>query len=402
MQVGIPVPGATILIKGTKEGVNANEMGEFSLPDVRMNTALVISSIGYEKREVVVRGRTVMARLNVNVNDLDVAVVQGYGTTSRRLTTSNIGRVTAEEIERQPVMNPLLALQGKVAGLDVSQTSGFASAPIKVELRGRNVIGVSPSETFPSDPLYIIDGVPLTIMEIGGGSSYDKGSTGFLQSFVFRGPAGGQSPLFSINPADIESIEVLKDADATAIYGSRGANGVILITTKKGRAGRTAFDLRVQQGMSKVTRFWDMMNTQQYLQMRREALRNDGITPSIAHGDYDLLLWDTTTRYTDWQRALFGGTGKTTDIQSELSGGNAQTTFRIGMGYGRTTNIMTASGADQRGSLSFNIGNQSKDQRFSVSLSGTYSSTKSAMVSFPSEALILPPNAPLFMIQLVT
>ncbi len=119
-------------------------------------------------------------------------------------------------------MNPLLALQGKVAGLNVTQTSGFASAPVKVELRGRNVIGVRPNESIPSDPLYIIDGVPLTILEIGGASNYERGSTGFLQSFGFTGPAGGQSPFFNLNASDIQSIEVLKDADATAIYGSRG------------------------------------------------------------------------------------------------------------------------------------------------------------------------------------
>ncbi len=136
-----------------------------------------------------------------------------------------------------------------------------------------------------------------------------------------------------------------------------------------------------------------MMNTQQYLSMRREALKNDGIEPSIEHGDYDLLLWDTT-HFTDWQRKLFGGTGKTTNLQSELSGGNAQSTFRLAAGYYKVTNIMTASGADQRASLSFNVNNRSLNQRFSVALTGTYTLTESDMINIPSSAMLLPPNAP--------
>ncbi|MEP7376061.1 MAG: SusC/RagA family TonB-linked outer membrane protein [Chitinophagaceae bacterium] len=392
---GEPLAGASVIIKRTGKGDIANANGQFKLKNVNNDDIIVISFTGYKQQSIKVGDRTNLTLvLDVAVDDLDRVVIQGYGKTTQRLATGNIAKVTSEEIERQPVMNPLLALQGKVPGLDVTQTNGFASAPVKVELRGRNVIGVDPNHTFPADPLYIIDGVPLTILEIGGASSYSAGSTGFLQSpAIFRGPAGGQSPFFNINPADIESIEVLKDADATAIYGSRGANGVILITTKKGKAGKTSFDLHIQQGISKVTRFWDMMNTQQYLQMRHEALQNDGISPTIADGEYDLLLWDTT-RYTDWQRTLFGGTGKSTDIQAAISGGNAQTSFRIGTGYNRTTNIMTVNGADQRASLSFNVMNHSKDQRFSISLSGTYSVTKSDLTNVPSEALILPPNAP--------
>ncbi len=303
-EAGVPVQGANVTIKQTEKGTITNARGEFELSAAPVGGVLVFSYVGYAPQNFTVKdGSEIRIYMKVAQNELDKAVVQAYGTTTQRLTTSDIGKVTAEEIERQPVMNPLLALQGKVAGLDVNQTSGYASAPIKVELRGRATI----NPIFTSDPLYIIDGVPLTINEVSGNSQYTTGSLGFAQSFP--GPAVGQSPLFSINPSDIESIEVLKDADATAIYGSRGANGVILITTKKGKAGRSTFSLNIQEGTNRVDRFWDMMNIHQYLQMRRQAFYNDGMAPNPV-SDYDVNgTWDTT-KNTNWQKALYGGTGR--------------------------------------------------------------------------------------------
>lgn len=391
-ETGIPLSGVTITIKETKKGTLTGAKGEFELSQVPQNATLVVSYVGYATQYVTAKDETeIQVYLSVAMNELDKAVVQAYGTTTRRLTTSDIGVLTSSEIERQPVMNPLLALQGKIAGLDVNQTSGFASAPIKVELRGRNVIG--PVNTgFPSDPLYIVDGVPLMVVEIGGFSSYRSGSTGFIQSVTGGGPAGGQSPLFSINPSDIESIEVLKDADATAIYGSRGANGVILITTKKGKAGKTKLDLHLQEGVSKATRFWEMLNTPQYLSMRREAFKNDGITPSLNNGDYDLLLWDTT-RYTDWQRAIYGHTGKNIDAQASIGGGDTYNTFRLGVGYNHATNILTVDGADQRASVLLSSSHRSHDQRLSITFTGNYSYTKSDMVTLPG-SVTYAPNAP--------
>jgi len=386
---GEPLPNANIIIKRTKRGTITNANGEFILKSVHSDDVLSISFIGYKTLTVRVgAGREFPLVMETTTNELDKVVVQAYGKTSRRLTTSDIGVVTKEEIEKQPVMNPLLTLQGRVAGLDVTQTSGYASAPVKVELRGRNFI----NGQFTSDPLYIIDGVPLTVLEISGNSNYNAGSYGFLQSGI-GGPANGQSPLFNINPMDIESIEVLKDADATAIYGSRGANGVILITTKKGKTGKTQFDLRVNAGINKVTKYWDVMNLQQYLSMRREAYKNDGRTPTLSNGGYDLLAWDTT-KSIDWQRTLYGGTGKNLDAEASLSGGDAHTTFRIGAGYTRATSILTVSGAEQRGSLSISLSHRSTNGRFTVSASSSYSYTQTDMVSLPSGAVLLPPDAP--------
>jgi TonB-linked SusC/RagA family outer membrane protein len=380
---GVPIQGANVTIKQTEKGTITNAKGEFELSAMPAGDVLVFSFVGYALQNFTVKDEgQIRIYMKVAQNELDKAVVQGYGTTTQRLTTSDIGTVTAEEIERQPVMNPLLALQGKIAGLDVTVTNGYASAPIKVELRGRSAINT----TFPSDPLYVIDGVPLTVLDPGG-----IGSTGFDQTG--QSPAGGQSPIFSIDPMDIESIEVLKDADATAIYGSRGANGVILITTKKGKAGKTKFNLGVQEGVNQVTRFWDMMNTPQYLSMRREAFKNDGIAPDPV-GDYDLNGTWNTTRYTNWQKVLWGGEGRTIDAKASLSGGDARTTFRLGAGFDHITGITTVSGGDQRASFSLNLQHNSLDQRLTFSFSSTYSYAISDMINVPNGGVTLAPDAP--------
>ena len=381
------IAGVTVVGKYSGKGTQTNPQGVFILKNIREDEVLIITCIGYEKQVIPIKGKSdFIFVMKPAVNEMDKAVVQGYGTTSRRLTTGNIVRITAEEIEKQPVMNPLLALQGRVAGLVVTPNSGYASGSVKVEIRGRNTI----SSGFTSDPLYIVDGVPLTVLETGGMSSYQTGSSGFVQNML-ASVAGGQSPFFSLNPADIESIEVLKDADATAIYGSRGANGVILITTKKGKAGKSGFSLNATQGYSRVTRYWDMLNTTQYLQMRREAFKNDGITPTIANAP-DLLLWDTT-RNIDWQKTLWGGSGKVTDVQAALTGGDTRTSFRIGADYRRQTEILTQSGANQRTAFSFNLTHHSLDQKLLVTLATNYSYAGVNTISAPS-AVTLPPDAP--------
>jgi TonB-linked SusC/RagA family outer membrane protein len=390
-EAGVPVQGANVTIKQTEKGTITNEKGEFELSAVPAGGVLMFSFVGYTPQNITIKDASqIRIYMKMAQNELDKAVVQAYGMTTQRLTTGDIGKVTAEEIERQPVMNPLLALEGKVAGLDVNMTSGYASAPVKVELRGRATI----NSMFTSDPLYIVDGVPLTVNEVtltpNGPTSYVNGSVGFAQSIT--GPAGGQSPFFSINPSDIESIEVLKDADATAIYGSRGANGVILITTKKGKAGRTIFNLNVQEGSTRVDRYWDMMNTSQYLFMRRQAFYNSGSSPSPIT-DYDVNgTWDTT-KNSNWQKILYGGVGRNYNVQTSLSGGDSRTTFRIGGGYSKSVGITTVSGADQRVSISLNLGHNSLDNKLSINSASSFSYTQSDMINLPG-SILMPPDAP--------
>lgn len=391
---GEPLVSANVVNKRTGKGTTTDGNGYFELRGVEIGDVIIVTYTGFTPRSVKVSELTALSFImEVASSELDQVVMQAYGTTTKRLATGNIAKVTAEEISKQPVLNPLQTLQGRVPGVIITQTSGFASAPFKVEIRGRNNI----NDRITADPLYIIDGVPLTVMELGGNSSYAFGSSGFIQNGKGNSsPARGQSPFFSLNPADIESIEILKDADATAIYGSRGANGVILVTTKKGKSGKPKFSASISHGISEVTRRWDMLNTQQYRELRREALKNDGITPTNSNA-YDILLWDST-RNTDWQEYAWGQVGRVTDAQLSLSGGNDQLTFRLGMGYNRNTQITTVSGADQRGSVSMGFSFRTRDGKFNISMNNTYSFAKSDMVSLPSSnAVLLPPNAPTVM-----
>jgi TonB-linked SusC/RagA family outer membrane protein len=384
---GEPLANAYLIVKRTKTGTTTNVKGEFTLKNVRPEDVITVSFVGYKPQTFKVSdpkdGDMYVRTMQVSDDQLDQVVIQAYGTTSQRYTTGDISTVTAEEIEKQPVMNPLMALQGRVAGLEITQTSGYASGPVLAEIRGRSGIA-----DLPSDPLYIIDGVPLTVLPVGATQGYNTGSAGFLQNSGLAGPAQGQSPLFSIAPSDIESITVLKDADATSIYGSRGANGVILINTKKGKAGQTQFNVHVDQGVNVVTRYWDMMNTPQYLLMRREAFKNDGITPNQGNAP-DLLVWDTT-RNTDWQRALYGKAGKVVNAQISLSGGDLHTTFRISGSYTNSTEITTASGSDQRGAVSFNVSHSTSDRLFNISFTSTYSFTQSDMIGLPGKVTYAP------------
>lgn len=383
---GEPLVNANIVVKRTGRGTVTNANGEFTLHSVAPQDIVAASFVGYKTQTLSLKGRSSLTMiLDPATNDLDKVVVQAYGTTSQRLATGNIGVVRAEDISKQPIMNVLEAVQGQVPGVVVTNNSGYASGSIKVEIRGRNTIG-----NFPADPLYIIDGVPMTILDLNGAGTYANGNQGPIQAGI-ASPAVGQSPFFNINPSDIESIEILKDADATAIYGSRGSNGVILISTKKGKAGKTKFDIDIYQGMSKATRQYQLLNTQQYVSMRKEALANDGLPVDINNAP-DLVAWDTT-RYTNWQKYLWEGTGKTTDLESSLSGGDAKTTFRIAGGFHRLTDITTVSGANTRGSASLNLNHHSLNQRLGLSLTVLYSYTSSNLTQVPGNPT-LPPNAP--------
>lgn len=383
---GKPLPGATVTVKGVRKSTTTNLKGEFSLSNVASDAVLQVSYMGYITKEAVVNAPFVPVMLQLSTSKLDEVQVMAYGTTNRRLSTGNIGTVTAKEIGEQPVMNPLLALAGRVPGVTVTPTSGYASGVVKVEIRGRSNI----DPRFTSEPLYIIDGVPLTYLEISGNSNYKDGSYGVIQNGSFA-PGGGQSPMFNLNPGDIESIDVLKDGDATAIYGSRGANGVILITTKKGKAGAAKITVDFSQGILKNTRYWDMLNTKEYLDMRRQAFKNDGIEPTPINAP-DLLAWDTT-RYTNWQKALWGNTGKETNVSTSLSGGNENTTFRLGTNFTRQTEILTASGANKKAGIMLNIANISLNRKFKTNLNVNYSYTDVNTLNTPSAAN-LAPNAP--------
>ncbi|MEP7372301.1 MAG: SusC/RagA family TonB-linked outer membrane protein [Chitinophagaceae bacterium] len=380
---GAPVQGVNVVVKGTSKGTTTNLKGEFVISNIDESSILIISSVGYEKAEILIKGKNfIVVQLRLAVGNLDEMQVIAYGTTTKRLSTGNVGTVKSSEIQRQPVNNPLLALQGKVPGLSITQSTGLPGTGVKVLIQGMNSLFNS------NDPLYVVDGVPYVSQLLPNYGGIIYGSSGTNNNVT------GGNPLNFINPSDIESISVLKDADATAVYGSRGANGVILITTKKGKAGRSLVDLNLQQGWGKVARKLDLLNIHQYLQMRHEAINNDGTIASDF--DYDINgVWDTT-RSTDWQKELIGGSAKYSNASLTVSGGTTSIQYLIGGTYHKETTVFPGDASNQKGAFHFNINSISPNQKLKIQVSGNYlfDNTKLPAGDLTADAVTLAPNAP--------
>nr|WP_295865482.1 SusC/RagA family TonB-linked outer membrane protein [uncultured Chitinophaga sp.] len=379
---GTPLQGAFIVVKSTQKGTVSNEKGRFLLRNVPVGAILQISFTGFNPRQIPVSGNTpIDVKLDIASNRLDETVVMAYGTTSRRLNTGAIAKVTAEEINRQAISNPLAALEGKIPGVLITQSSGGPGASFKVQVRGQN------SLTNGSEPLYIIDGIPY---------APNNNNINSLNSILAQGE-GGLSPFSLISPSEIESIEVLKDADATAIYGSRGANGVVLITTRKPQAGKMTINANLNTGSSTAARLPKLLDTRQYLAMRREAFRNDGITPNATPGRTgyapDLTIWDTT-RYTNIPQLLYGGTAKVLNAAVSASGGSEQTQFLIGGNFHRETTILPTDVADNNSSFKFNIRQHSPNGRIDIKLSTIANFDNNRLISGSLLTMMLPPNIP--------
>ena len=383
---GSNIAGATITVKGTKRVIAADAKGHFILDNLDPNALLVISCVGYETVEIPWNGKPeITIRLKRKTGPLDDVEVIAYGTTTQRYSTGDVTTVTAADIEKQPVDNPLLALQGRVPGLFITQATGFPGSGVGVLVQGQNSIQNG------NDPFYVIDGVPYTSQLLPNLGSVLGQSRNTLNGANMQ----NGNPLSFINPSDIESISVLKDADATAIYGSRAANGAILITTKKGKAGQTKIDINLQDGWGHVGEKLHLLNTPEYLQMRFEALKNDGITAPSSR-DYDINgLWDTT-RYTDWQKTLIGGTAQYMNTTGTVSGGTNNIQYLVGGTYHRETTVFPGNFANQSGALHFSINSASSNQKFHMQLSGNYLLDNNQLpnVDLTSNAVFLAPDAP--------
>jgi len=383
---GQPFPGVSIKLKGTNRYTVSGNGGKFYIAANEEYPTLVLSYLGYKTIEVTATS-TLTVKMILDPAKLDEIMVIGYGTTTRRLNTGSQAGISAKELEDQPVTNVLQALQGRLPGVTVTQTNGLPGAGINVQIRGANAIGVNGVKA--NRPLYIIDGVPFLSEPI---------NTAALGS-ALPSAEGNTSPMNSINPDDIDNIEVLKDADATAIYGSRGGNGVILITTKKGKAGATKFNLNASTGVSNVSHFVETVGTEQYLALRRKAFANNTTnpaTPSVTTAP-DLLVWDQNG-YTDFQRYMLGNTAKTHDVNASLSGGDNQNNFYLSGTYHKENNVYPGAQGYQRGGAKFNLNHTSFNQRFNLSLSAMYSTDKNniSTTDLASWAYSLPPNFPLY------
>lgn len=369
---------ATISVKGSNRGTRTDENGQFSLPGVDEKSTLIITSVNIETMEIKLMGKAELGSITVKTKVtemLGVVINKGYYSTSKELNTGNVSRVSAASIEKQPVTNPLQALQGRVPGIQITQLTGNPGGGYSVLIRGRNNL-----RSGADYPLYVVDGVPY--------------SSNPIHSELGDLITQGGNPLNLINPLDIESMEVLKDADATSIYGSRGANGVILITTKKGKAGNTKFNVNFYSGFGQVAGKVKLLSTPQYLEMRNEAIVNSG--QPIGRTDYDLDgTWDKN-RYTDWQEVLLGGSSEIYNAQFAISGGTNKTQFYFGGGYSSEGTVLPASFGNKKGSAHFNLSHGSENGKFNAQISATFMNDRNNIYSYDmtSTALQLPPNAP--------
>lgn len=380
---GAGLAGVSVVIKGTSMGVVSDYEGNYKI-NANQGDILIFSFVGMNTVEESISNRQVVnVVLKSDVENLhEVVINAGYWDVKARENTGNISRITSSDISKQPTSNPLTSMTGRMPGVYIQQTSGVPGGAVDVQIRGRNSISNG------TQPLYIIDGVPFSSQSI---------SHEFLSSIYL---ASGVSPLNSINPSDIESIEVLKDADATAIYGSRGANGVVLITTKKGKAGRTSFDVNYYHGISKVTKMMDLLNTKEYLSMRKESFANDGISDWLEIPEYDIYwpdvtVWDSV-RYTDWQDILIGGTAQTDNIQTSLNGGNENTTYVIGAGYYKESTVFPGDQEYQKGSSHIALSHSTPNKKFIANTSVNFVLEKSNLPfrDYTRLARTLAPNAP--------
>ncbi|WP_291131196.1 SusC/RagA family TonB-linked outer membrane protein [Flavobacterium sp. UBA7682] len=363
--------------KTSDNSVITDEKGKYTI-DAAEGDVLVFSYIGYKDVAVTVAVDSVV---NVTMTEdattlKEVTINAGYYTVKDKERTGSIAKITSKDLDNQPVTNVLAAMQGRMAGVSITQTSGVPGSGFDIKIRGQNSLRAE-----GNSPLYLIDGVPYSSESIG-----NSRTTSIMPTVA--------NPLNSINPTDIESIEVLKDADATAIYGSRGANGVVLITTKKGKQGKTRFTANVSQGAAKVTKFMKLLNTEQYLAMRNEGFANDGVSPGFS--DYDVNgTWDQN-RYTDWQKELLGGTVSYKDANASVSGGSATTQFLVSGTFHDETTVFPGDYGYKRGVLRSNINHASENNKFRMSLSTGYTvqDNNQPAIDLSRTALQLAPNAP--------
>jgi Outer membrane receptor for ferrienterochelin and colicins len=286
-------------VKGTQTGGTTDATGAFSFAAPESATTLTVSAVGFTTIDVPISGGTIDVVMEETTVDLNEVIVVGYGTARRRDVTGSVQSVKAKDFNKGVIVSPDQAIQGKAAGVMIISNSGQPGGATTVRIRGTATIRSG------QQPLYVVDGVPLS------GNSARPGATG-----AGIGSTPGTNPLNFMNPNDIASIEILKDASATAIYGSRGANGVILITTKRAQTGEPYIDAGASVGFSKIMKKLEVLDGNEY----RKALSDYGMTGGDFGGNVDAM--DAITR-----------TGLTHSYTAAVGGGTANSKYRISTSY---------------------------------------------------------------------
>ncbi len=315
-----PVPAASVQVKGTNVGTVTDASGNYRLSLPARAVTVVVSSVGYETREITIGSATTLnVTLTPTASNLSEVVVIGYGQREKRDLTGAVSSIGSKDISKSISQAPELAMQGRMAGVFVSTPGGAPNARPQVRIRGIGTFG-------NAEPLYVVDGVPLT--------EYGSGSDG-AQASVVSDIRGSVNVLSMINPNDIESISVLKDASAAAIYGVRAANGVVLITTKKGQRGAPRVEVSASAGVSNVIKKYDMLNTPDFVALYREAYANNPNEaknlPTVFDPANAAYLGNSPTY--DWQTPQLQKNAKQQDYGVRISGGNESTTYYVSGGY---------------------------------------------------------------------
>jgi TonB-linked SusC/RagA family outer membrane protein len=340
---GSGIPGVTVVVKGTTIGTTTNLDGKYQLDVPATARTLVFSFVGLKTQEVEIAGRTLInVTMQSDVKALEEIVVVGYGVQSRRDVSGSVSKVKGENLRTIPVQTFDMALQGKAAGVTVTVPNAVLGNPPVIRVRGVNSISGS------SSPLYVIDGVPVFTGDFGRNAT----------------PV---NPLADINPADIESIEVLKDASATAIYGSRAANGVVLVTTRRGQQGKVTVTYDASVGWNSPYRLYDLMDAYQFVETKNKARENIGLAPA-----YQLDTIDGKIVNTNWNDIVYR-TGFQHNHNLSVSGASPNTTYNFSAGYANTDGIIRTNSLERR-TFRFNIDHKIT-KAFSVGGSAGYTNT---------------------------
>ncbi len=337
---GEKLPGVNIVVKGSNLGTISDVNGRYSIDVPDKNAVLIFSFLGYKTQEIAVNGRSqIDVIMQVSSEELDEVVVVGYGTMRKSDLTGAVVSVGEDELKTKITSSLDQALQGRAAGVLVTNNSGQPGGGVSIRIRGASSINSD------NEPLYVIDGVPIS-------GAADETAMGFN----WAGGGSGQtaiSALATINPNDIVSIEVLKDASATAIYGSRAANGVILITTKRGKAGKAKVSYEGYTGIQEVGKMLNVMNLREYAQYSNDLFDELNRESRIEFSDVSIL-----GNGTNWQKELFRNAGMQSH-QLSISGGTKNTNYSISAGYFQQDGIIIGSDFD-RYSFRLNVDNKTR------------------------------------------
>ncbi|MCG6189755.1 SusC/RagA family TonB-linked outer membrane protein [Maribellus maritimus] len=374
---GITLPGVNVLVKGTNSGVITDTDGNYSVEIANPNAILIFSFIGYQTKEVEINSQTsIDVTLDEDVKSLDEVIVVGYGTQRKKDLTGSISRVKGDEMILPSTSTFDQMLQGKVAGVQITQTTGAPGGNVNILVRGVSSI------TGGNQPLYVIDGFPVNIGE-GSSNMLSFGGSNYSASNMAGSTTDRINPLTSINPSDIESIEILKDASATAIYGSRGANGVVIITTKRGSMGKSQFNVDVSYGIQEVAHKLDMMNSQEYAEFVAEGRDNawvysggDANDPNSARPQSykvpeEFRTPSSIATNTDWQDIIFR-VAPVQNYQLSSSGGTEKLKYLVSGGYFHQEGIVLTSDY-KRFNIRTNLDAQVlKNLKIGSTISGSY------------------------------